>query len=51
VAPLWVGLLFFAVAVSIALGAVAGRYHYAADVILAALLAAAVFGVETVLDP
>jgi hypothetical protein len=46
-----VGLVFLAVAISIALGAVAGRYHYAADAILAALLAAAVFGVETALAP
>jgi hypothetical protein len=43
VAPLWVGLIFLWVAISIALGAVAGRYHYAADVILGALVATAAF--------
>lgn len=38
-----IGLAFLALAVCIALGAVAGRYHYAADVILGALVAIAVF--------
>jgi len=38
-----VGLAFLALALSIALGAALGRYHYAADVILGALLALAVF--------
>jgi hypothetical protein len=42
-----VGSVFLAIAVSIALGAVAGRYHYAADAIAAALLAGAVFLVES----
>jgi len=36
-----IGLIFLALAVCIALGAVAGRYHYAADVILGALVAVA----------
>jgi membrane-associated phospholipid phosphatase len=40
----WVGLVFLLIGVSIALGAVAGRYHYAADVITGTLLAAAAFG-------
>jgi hypothetical protein len=38
-----VGLAFLALAISIALGAVAGRYHYAADVALGALVALVVF--------
>lgn len=42
IAP-WIGLVFLALAVCIALGAVAGRYHYAADVILGALVAIAAF--------
>ena len=37
------GLVFLWVAASIAIGAVAGRYHYAADAVLGALLAVAVF--------
>jgi membrane-associated phospholipid phosphatase len=41
--PLWVGLGFLLVAISIALGAVAGRYHYAADAILGFLVASAAF--------
>lgn len=36
----WAGLSLLVVAVSIALGAVAGRYHYAADAILGFLVAA-----------
>jgi membrane-associated phospholipid phosphatase len=48
-APLWVGLIFLLLAIGIALGAVAGRYHYAADAILGALLAAIVFLIETAL--
>lgn len=43
VAPGWVGLIFLWVAISIALGAVAGRYHYAADAILGTLVAFAAF--------
>lgn len=39
----WEGLVFLAVAISIALGAVAGRYHYAADAVLGAIVAIAVF--------
>ena len=42
-APLWVGVIFLWVALSIALGAVAGRYHYAADSILGVLLAVGAF--------
>jgi len=37
------GLAFALVALSIAVGAVAGRYHYAADVLWGALLGLAVF--------
>ncbi len=48
-APMWVGLTFLWIAISISLGAIAGRYHYAADVILAAIVAVAVFLIETVL--
>jgi membrane-associated phospholipid phosphatase len=43
VAPLWVGLIFLVVALSIAVGAVAGRYHYAADAILGLIVAVAAF--------
>jgi hypothetical protein len=43
VAPLWVGLVFLWIALSVALGAVAGRYHYAADAILGVILAVAAF--------
>jgi hypothetical protein len=41
IAPAGVGLTFLWVALSIALGAVAGRYHYAADAILGFVLATA----------
>ena len=41
-----VGLGFAALALLIALGAVAGRYHFAADAVLGALLALAVFVIE-----
>jgi len=41
VGPVWVGLGFLAIAISIALGAVAGRYHYLADAILGFLVAGA----------
>jgi PAP2 superfamily protein len=37
--PLWVGLGFVGIAMSIALGAVAGRYHYGPDAILGVLTA------------
>jgi len=46
-APLWLGLVFLWIAISIALGAVAGRYHYAADAILAASIAIVVFLAES----
>jgi hypothetical protein len=39
--PLWVGLVFLWIAFSIALGAVGGRYHYAADAVLGAAAAGA----------
>jgi membrane-associated phospholipid phosphatase len=42
-----VGLTFLLVAISIALGAVAGRYHYAADAIVGAVVALAVFLVQS----
>jgi hypothetical protein len=42
-APVWVGLVFLWVAFSIALGAVTGRYHYAADAILGTSVALAAF--------
>jgi len=45
----WVGAMFLWVAVSIAFGAVLGRYHYAMDAILGAAVAVAVFLGETVL--
>jgi membrane-associated phospholipid phosphatase len=47
--PGWVGPVFLAIAISIALGAVAGRYHYAADAIAGVLVAVAAFAAETVL--
>jgi membrane-associated phospholipid phosphatase len=37
--PLWAGVIFLWIAVSIALGAVSGRYHYALDAILGFLVA------------
>lgn len=45
VAP-WAGLLFLWIAVSVALGAVIGRYHYVADAFWGAILAGLVFAVE-----
>jgi len=45
-APAGVGLLFGAIAIGIGFGTFIGRYHYAADAILGALVAAAVFLVE-----
>jgi len=36
--PLWAGLVFLWIAISIALGAVGGRYHYAVDACLGALM-------------
>jgi len=45
--PPWLGFLFLWTAISISLGAVAGRYHYAADAIVAATVALAVFLTET----
>jgi hypothetical protein len=41
-----IGLAFVLVSIGIALGAVLGRYHYAADVILAAALTVAVYMLE-----
>jgi hypothetical protein len=38
--PAWVGLGFLLVAIGIAFGAVAGRYHYLADAVLGIILAA-----------
>jgi hypothetical protein len=38
-----VGLAFLLVSIGIALGAVLGRYHYVADVLLGAALAVAVY--------
>jgi membrane-associated phospholipid phosphatase len=46
VAPMWVGLIFLLVALSIAAGAVAGRYHYALDAILGFIVAIAAFLVD-----
>jgi hypothetical protein len=43
VGPLWMGLGFLWIAISIALGAVGGRYHYAADAIFGAAAAVAAF--------
>jgi hypothetical protein len=42
-----VGLLFVLIAISIALGAVIGRYHYAADALLAAAIAVVLFILES----
>jgi membrane-associated phospholipid phosphatase len=39
----WVGLIFLAIALSIALATVVGGYHYVADVLLASLVALVVF--------
>ena len=39
--PLWAGTTFLVIGAGIALGAVAGRYHYAADAILGVVTAAA----------
>ena len=41
-----IGLVFVLVSIGIALGAVLGRYHYAADVLLAVALTLVVFAVE-----
>jgi hypothetical protein len=41
-----VGLIFLLVSIGIAVGAVTGRYHYAADVIVAAALVIAIFGLN-----
>jgi membrane-associated phospholipid phosphatase len=42
-APAWVGLIFLWIALSIAIGAVTGRYHYFVDVVLGCLAALAAF--------
>jgi len=49
VGPLWVGLVFLAAAISIALGAVGGRYHYAADAILGWIAAGLAYAVGRVI--
>ena len=41
-----IGLMFVLVSIGIGLGAIMGRYHYAADVLLAALLTLAVYLLE-----
>ncbi len=41
-----IGLLFVLISIGIGLGAVMGRYHYAADVLLAALITVAVYLLE-----
>jgi hypothetical protein len=41
-----IGLVFLLVSIGIALGAVLGRYHYAADVLLGGALAVAVYTLE-----
>jgi hypothetical protein len=38
--PLWAGIAFLAIGIAIAFGAVAGRYHYAADAVLGIVTAA-----------
>jgi len=50
-APVWVGCMFLFVAFSIAVGAVAGRYHYFADAALAIIVASLVFAAATALVP
>jgi hypothetical protein len=40
IGPTWIGIAFLVVAVGIALGAVAGRYHYGTDAVLGFVLAA-----------
>jgi membrane-associated phospholipid phosphatase len=45
-----VGLAFVLISIGIALGAVLGRYHYAADVLLAAVLTVAVYALEVSFD-
>jgi membrane-associated phospholipid phosphatase len=47
-APLWLGMLFLGVAVSIAIGAVGGRYHYVTDAVLGAAAAVVAFLIGTV---
>jgi hypothetical protein len=47
--PVWAGVAFVVIAFSIALGAVSGRYHYAADAILGALVACVALIVGAVL--
>jgi hypothetical protein len=45
-----VGLAFLIISIGIALGAVQGRYHYAADVLLGATLAVVVYTLEVTLS-
>jgi PAP2 superfamily len=45
VAPLWLGMVFLWIGISIAIGAVGGRYHYAADAVLGSAAAVAAFAI------
>jgi membrane-associated phospholipid phosphatase len=47
--PLWAGALFLWIAVSIALGAVFGRYHYTLDAILGFFVAGTALLAGTIL--
>jgi membrane-associated phospholipid phosphatase len=49
VGPVLVGAVFLLIAISIGLGAVSGRYHYAVDAILGVLVGAAAFVIEMAL--
>jgi membrane-associated phospholipid phosphatase len=49
--PLWAGAVFLWIAVSIALGAVSGRYHYALDAILGFVVAGIALLVGVILLP
>jgi hypothetical protein len=44
-----IGLTFLLISIGIAVGAVTGRYHYAADILVAAALVLTVFGLEILL--
>lgn len=48
-APTWLGLVFVAIAASIAIGAVGGRYHYAVDAVLGFATAVVAFLLGTAL--
>lgn len=43
---IWIGLIFLWIAISIAVATVVGGYHYAADVLFAAVIATVVFGIN-----